>query len=119
MIKHKKKQTPELGFCERNRRSGGYLLKKRAMDISVRIIRAVLLFGMCFLILQPILMKISVSFMEEQDLYNAMVINIPEHFTTSNYRLCKIPDAYFHRIFVYCCVTDYSVYTGGLRICQV
>ena len=88
MIKHKKKQTPELGFCERNRRSGGYLLKKRAMDISVRIIRAVLLFGMCFLILQPILMKISVSFMEEQDLYNAMVINIPEHFTTSNYRLC-------------------------------
>ena len=29
MIKHKKKQTPELGFCERNRRSGGYLLQKK------------------------------------------------------------------------------------------
>ena len=83
MIKHKKKQTPELGFWERNRRSGGYLLKKRAMDISVRIIRAVLLFGMCFLILQPILMKISVSFMEEQDLYNAMVyLNILQQLIT-------------------------------------
>ena len=89
MIKQKKTKTPEQGFWERNRKSGGYLLKKRAKEIAVRIIRAVLLFGMCFMILQPILMKISVSFMEEQDLYNAMVINIPEHFTTANYKLCS------------------------------
>ncbi len=57
------------------------------MDIAVKILRAFLLFGMCFLILQPILMKISVSFMEEQDLYNTMVISIPENFTTANYTL--------------------------------
>lgn len=87
MTKRKKAVTGQIGFWERNRKSGGYLLKKRAMDISYKIIRAALLFGMCFLILQPILMKISVSFMEEQDLYNAMVISIPEHFTTENYRL--------------------------------
>lgn len=74
-------------FWERNRKSGGYLLRKRVFDIAYRIIRAVLLFGMCFLILQPILMKISVSFMEERDLYNPMVISIPEHFTTDNYKL--------------------------------
>ena len=77
-----------MGFWERNRKSGGYLLQKKTKEIAVRIIRAILLFGMCFLILQPILTKISVSFMEEQDLYNAMVINIPEHFTTANYKLC-------------------------------
>jgi multiple sugar transport system permease protein len=42
---------------------------------------------MCFLILQPIFNKISISFMAEKDLYNAMVIAVPENFTADNYRL--------------------------------
>lgn len=74
-------------FWERNRKSNGYLLKKTVGDISVRIIRAILLFGMCFMILQPILNKISISFMAEKDLYNPMIISIPENFTTDNYQL--------------------------------
>lgn len=74
-------------FWERNRKSEGYLLKKTISDIAYRIVRAFLLFGMCFLILQPIFNKISISFMAEEDLYNAMVISIPENFTTSNYQL--------------------------------
>lgn len=77
-------------FWERNRKSGGSLLKKQARSISVSVIRAVLLFGMCFMILQPILNKISVSFMAEEDLYNSMVISIPEHFTTANYQLTSL-----------------------------
>lgn len=47
----------------------------------------VLLFGMCFLILQPIFNKISISFMEERDLYDATIIAVPAHFTTDNYKL--------------------------------
>ncbi len=74
-------------FWERNKKSQNYLLKKTAMNVCVKIIRAVLLFGLCFLILQPLLNKISISFMAEEDLYNAMVIAIPEHFTTDNYKL--------------------------------
>lgn len=74
-------------FWERNRKSGGYLLRKKAREIAYKIVRAFMLFGMCFLILQPILNKISVSFMEEQDLYKSTVISVPEHFTTENYRL--------------------------------
>lgn len=89
MIKQKKLEDGRISFWERNRKSGGYLLKKRIMDVAYQIIRAILLFGMCFLILQPILMKISVSFMEEQDLYNPMVISVPEHFTTANYQLAS------------------------------
>ena len=57
------------------------------MDHGVSICRAVLLFGLCFLILQPLLNKISVSFMTEGDLYDPIVISIPMHFTTENYRL--------------------------------
>ncbi len=74
-------------FWERNRKSGGYLLKKKIMGYGVSLARFILLFGMCFMILQPILNKISVSFMTEADLYNPIVISIPEHFTTENYRL--------------------------------
>ena len=85
------KGKAKVNFWERNRLSNNYLLKKRLIAIGVSIVRAILLFGLCFLILQPILQKISVSFMEEQDLYNPIVINIPEHFTTENYTLCADP----------------------------
>ncbi len=74
-------------FWERNKQSGGYLLKKIIGERVISIVRFILLFGMCFMIIQPILNKISVSFMTEQDLYNPVVISIPEHFTTENYRL--------------------------------
>ncbi len=74
-------------YWERNKKSEGYLLKKDVRNVFIKIARMFLLFGMCFMILQPILNKISISFMEEQDIYNPMVIAIPEHFTTANYEL--------------------------------
>lgn len=76
-------------FRERNKKSGGYLLKRIVMKYAVSICRFILLFGMCFLILQPILNKISISFMTESDLYNPIVTSIPEHFTTANYLLAS------------------------------
>lgn len=82
-VKVKKYQN----FWERNRKSGGYLLKRTVMGYLVSICRFVLMFGLCFLILQPIFNKISVSFMSESDLYNPIVVSIPEKFTTENYRL--------------------------------
>lgn len=83
----KVKSKTKSDFWERNRKSGGYLLRRTVMKYAVSICRAILLFGMCFMILQPILNKISVSFMTEEDLYNPIVFAIPEHFTTQNYRL--------------------------------
>lgn len=74
-------------FRERNRMSDGYYLKKVIRDVVVKICRAVLLFGMCFLILQPIISKLCVSFMAEEDLYNSLVIYIPDNFTLANYQL--------------------------------
>ncbi len=76
-------------FWERNKKSGGYLLRKTVMGYGVSICRAVLLFGLCFLILQPLLNKISVSFMTEGDLYDPVVVSIPMHFTTENYQLAS------------------------------
>lgn len=84
---NKSKAVSANNFWERNRKSGGYLLKKQFYKFGGSICRFILLFGLCFLILQPIFNKISVSFMTEEDLYNPIVIAIPEHFTTENYQL--------------------------------
>lgn len=78
-----------MSFWERNRHSDGYLLKKILGSIAIKIVRLLLLFGMCFMILQPILNKISISFMAEEDLYNTLIISVPEHFTTANYILAS------------------------------
>ena len=86
------KKKAGFNFWERNRLSNGYLLRKKVTKVAVSIIRAILLFGLCFLILQPILNKISVSFMEEHDLYDPIVVSIPRHFTTENYKLAADPD---------------------------
>ena len=69
------------------------------MGWGVSLVRFILLFGMCFMILQPILNKISVSFMTEQDLYNPIVIAIPEHFTTANYTLAAELMSYKESLF--------------------
>ncbi len=82
-----KKKGRIKAYMERNRDSEGFLLRRDARRVGWSIIRAIMLFGMCFLILQPILNKISLSLMEERDLYNPTVIAIPAHFTTANYEL--------------------------------
>lgn len=74
-------------FMERNRKSNGYLVRKIVYKKVFNILRTLLLFGLCFLIIQPLLNKLTVSFMAEKDLYDATVISIPRNFTTSNYKL--------------------------------
>ncbi|MCL2442050.1 MAG: carbohydrate ABC transporter permease [Treponema sp.] len=75
-------RTANWGKISRN-----YHKKKKALEIIYKICRAILLFGLCFLIIQPLLDKISVSFMAEQDLYDSTVISIPRNFTMDNYKL--------------------------------
>lgn len=85
MTKNNKSQIKS--YRERNRDSQGFLLKRDARRIGWSIIRALMLFGMCFLILQPLLNKLSLSIMAEEDLYNPIVIAVPQHFTAANYEL--------------------------------
>lgn len=98
MTKKAKMKDKSNSFWERNRKSQGYLLKKTIMKHAVSICRFILLFGMCFMILQPILNKISVSFMTQDDLYNPIVISIPQHFTTENYILTNELIDYTHTV---------------------
>lgn len=74
-------------FVERNEKSNGYYFQKVAGSAVYKFFRAVMLVGLCFVILQPLFNKVSISFMSEQDLYDSTVINIPRNFTTDNYKL--------------------------------
>lgn len=53
----------------------------------VNIVKAVIIIGICFTILQPLFVKISVSFMNEKDLYDSSVKYIAKHFTLQNYKM--------------------------------
>ncbi|MCL2638120.1 MAG: carbohydrate ABC transporter permease [Oscillospiraceae bacterium] len=86
----KKYKPPKRDFkslLERNRESGGYLFRKNVGSWFYVFLRGMLLFGLCFLILQPLLNKFSLSVMSERDLFDSTVINIPREFTLSNYEL--------------------------------
>ncbi|MDR0555124.1 MAG: carbohydrate ABC transporter permease [Treponema sp.] len=58
---------------------------KGAGSIAYKICRALLIIGLCFLIIQPLLSKITTSLMTRDDAYDPTVINVPKHFTLSNY----------------------------------
>jgi multiple sugar transport system permease protein len=73
-------------FWDRNRRSEGYLLKREVKRQFVSIARALLLFGLCFMIIQPILIRFSTGFMEERDLYDSTIILVPRHVTLEAYQ---------------------------------
>ncbi len=79
-------------FWERNRRSHGMLLKRTAGKWAVSFLRALLLIGLCFMIIQPLLMKISVSFMTKEDLNDSTVVLLPRHLTLDNYTLAASSD---------------------------
>ena len=57
--------TKKNDFWERNEASDGILLKETVKKYAVSIFRGILLFGMCFMIIQPLLNKLSLSFMSE------------------------------------------------------
>ena len=99
MSKEKTVKVKKTDFWERNRKTNGYLLQKKIGDIGYRIIRAVLLFGLCFLILQPLVNKLSVSLMAEENLYDATVINIPRDWTLVNYKMVQEMIGYWKCLF--------------------
>ncbi|MCR4791267.1 MAG: carbohydrate ABC transporter permease [Lachnospiraceae bacterium] len=79
--------APTQGGAQAKPKMSVYKRRKIATQFCISLVRFILLFGMCFMIIQPILNKVSVSFMTEEDLYDPVVVNIPAHFTTENYQL--------------------------------
>ena len=74
-------------FWDRNRRSEGYLLQREIKRKCISVARALLMFGLCFMIIQPILIRFSTGFMVEKDLYDSTVVLVPRHLTLENYKI--------------------------------
>jgi len=105
-------------FWERNEASDGILLTETIKKYSFSIFRAILLFGMCFMIVQPILNKISLSFMAERDLYDTTIVLVPKHFSVNNWRvaayLMEYKDTLFNNIWVSVMVSVIQVFVCSL-----
>lgn len=71
----------------KKKRMHRHMTLARSQRLLWSIVRGVIIAGICFTILQPLLLKISVSFMQEKDLYDASVKYIAKHFTWNNYKL--------------------------------
>lgn len=77
------------------------------------IFRALLIIGMSYIVLYPILMKLSVAFKAKQDMYNPMVIWIPIHYTLFNIRVA------YHVMTYWQTLLHTVVLAGGVMILQV
>jgi len=49
--------------------------------------RAVLIIGICFIVLYPILLKLSIAFKAKEDVFDSSVVWIPRHFTLDNIKI--------------------------------
>ena len=120
MTKAKKEKAvvQKRSFWERNEASNGILLKETSKNYAISIFRAILLFGMCFMILQPILNKISLSFMAEKDLYDSTIIVIPKNFSLNNWKisldLMGYKEALFNTVWVSVLVSVLEVFVCSL-----
>ncbi|MBQ5321447.1 MAG: carbohydrate ABC transporter permease [Oscillospiraceae bacterium] len=60
-------------------------LKAKTLDIGIKIFRAILIIGICYYILYPLIAKLFSSFMAEIDVYDTTVGMIPRNWTLINY----------------------------------
>ena len=82
-------------------KNGGLIFRNRLKKITISVIRGLLLFGLCFMIIQPILTRFAVGLMEEQDLYDSTVVLLPRHITWDNYRIVFDLTSFFRKDFPY------------------
>ena len=62
-------------------------LRNKSVDVLWYIFRYALIIGISFIILYPILTKISYALKDKQDIYNPTIYMIPIHFTLDNLKL--------------------------------
>lgn len=63
--------------------------RRNGAGILWSVIRAVLVIGISFIIIYPLFVKFSVSFMAEADLYDSTVVYIPKTFTLDNFKMAN------------------------------
>jgi len=96
--------TQHLSLRERNARSNGSLMKLKLRKSAISIIRGLLMFGLCFMIIQPLITRFCTSIMEEKDLYDSTIILLPRNVTMQNFKdafnLLEMPTSLLNSLWV-------------------
>jgi multiple sugar transport system permease protein len=80
-------KTDAVSTKRAGKRDTKYMIKSRIKKTSISLGRALLLFGLCFMIIQPLIIRFSTSLMVESDLYDSTIVLLPRHVTLDNYRI--------------------------------
>ena len=87
-----------------NKQVSGYVIKRKISSASISIIRALLLFGLGFMIIQPLLTRLGTSLMEERDLYDSTIVLLPRHVTLDNFvhvfNMTSFPTSMFNTLWI-------------------
>jgi multiple sugar transport system permease protein len=78
---------------------GRAVFLSRTGRVSWAVFRTVLVTGICFIIVYPVLVQLSLAFMDYTDMYDLSVHWIPRHFTLRNFQIA-ISQLSFGRAFV-------------------
>ena len=76
-----KKEAMKIRMKNMNKKEIAYLRRKRVFEKTWPVFRFLILFGLAFVILTPLLFMISYGFRERQDMNDPTVIWIPRHLT--------------------------------------
>ena len=80
------------------KKTDAYMLRKRAGQGAVSLMRLVFLTGIGFYILYPLFIKLMAALMQQSDIYDATVSVVPKNFTLENFKLVfevmKFPQAF-------------------------
>lgn len=79
-----------------------HLINKRKKNIKktiLAIIRSVILFGLCFVILYPIIQQLLQAFRAPEDANDPSVIWIPKLWSLKNFKIASIVLEYWHSVF--------------------
>ena len=69
------------------KRDKKYVFKSKTKKLGISLFRGLLLFGLCFMIIQPMIIRFSTSLMVESDLYDSTIVLLPRHVTLDNYKI--------------------------------
>lgn len=69
--------------------------RNKAADWLFGLFRYLLIVGISFIIIYPLLLKLSVAFKDKQDIYNPTIFLVPVHFTWDNIKLAMQVMDYF------------------------
>ena len=76
-----KKEIKKIHMRNMNKQEIAYLRRKEAMEKVWPIARFFILFGLCFIILYPLIYMLSCAFRAQEDMNDPTVMWIPRHFT--------------------------------------